>query len=224
MNVLQYTRIWGLEEFYYPYIQVSGNFPKQQSIEDMSKLKTIREFQNLTQEELAEKSGISVRTIQRIETGKAPKGYTLKVLAKVLAIAESELLFEKPEKENLEYLEEMDKTQEIVLINFTNLKLINLSSIPFIVIPPFNIIVPVLLMLKMKQKNRLTKQLISIQILWTIVAPIIFMLGVFLKLGNQFTPLIMVLIVLSNVFIILRNAVEIDKHKKLFYKLNFSMI
>jgi transcriptional regulator with XRE-family HTH domain len=190
----------------------------------MSKLKTIREFQNLTQEELAEKSGVSVRTIQRIETGKAPKGYTLKVLAKALAIKENELLFEKPEKENSEYVEEINKTQEIVLINFTKLKLINLSSIPFIIIPPFNIIIPLFLMFKMKQKNILTKQLISIQILWTIVAPIIFMLGIFLKLGNQFTLLIMVLIVLSNVFIILRNAIEIDKRKKLYYSLNFSMI
>ena len=44
----------------------------------MSKLKNLREFQNLTQEELAEKSGVSVRTIQRIETGKKPKGYTLR--------------------------------------------------------------------------------------------------------------------------------------------------
>lgn len=190
----------------------------------MSKLKTIREFKNLTQEELAEKSGVSVRTIQRIETGKAPKGYTLKVLAKALTIEENELLFEKSEKENLECIKEKNETQETVLINFTKLKLINLSSIPFIVIPPFNIIIPLILMFKMRQRNRITKQLISIQILWTIVAPIIFIIGIFLKLGNKFTLLIMVLIVLSNVFIILRNAVEIDKHKKLFYKLNFSMI
>jgi transcriptional regulator with XRE-family HTH domain len=204
---------------------VSVNFPEQlQSIENMSKLKTIREFKNLTQEELAEKSGVSVRTIQRIETGKAPKGYTLRVLAKALAIKENELLFEKPEKENSEYVEEINKTQEIVLINFTKLKLINLSSIPFIIIPPLNIIIPLFLMLKMKQKNILTKQLISIQILWTIVAPIIFMLGIFLKLGNQFTLLIIVLIVLSNVFIILRNTIEIDKRKKLYFSLNFSMI
>ena len=76
----------------------------------------------------------------------------------------------------------------------------------------------------MKQKNILTKQLISIQILWTIIAPIIFMLGIFLKLGNQFTLLIIVIIVLSNIFIVLRNAIEIDKRKKLHYSLNFSML
>ena len=190
----------------------------------MSKLKTIREFQNLTQEELAEKSGISVRTIQRIETGKTPKGYTLKVLAKVLAIEENALLLENVEKENLEHVEEFNQTEESTSVNFTKLKLINLSSIPFILIPPLNIIVPFFLMFKMKQQNSLTKQLISIQILWTIFAPIVFMLGVFLKLGNQFTLLIMILITFSNVYIILRNAIEIDKHKKLFYKLNFSMI
>ena len=59
----------------------------------MSKLKSFRELQNLTQEELSEKSGISVRTIQRIETGKDPKGYTLRVLAKALEIEENELLY-----------------------------------------------------------------------------------------------------------------------------------
>ncbi len=45
----------------------------------MSKLKKIREKLNLTQEELSEKSGISVRTIQRIESGNEPKGQTLKI-------------------------------------------------------------------------------------------------------------------------------------------------
>ena len=190
----------------------------------MSKLKSIREFQNLTQEELAEKSGISVRTIQRIETGQVPKGYTLKALAKALAIEENRLLFDKPEKQDLEYAVEMPINQETVAINFTKLKLINLSSLPFIVIPPLNIIIPLFLMYKMKQRNHLAKQLISIQIIWTIAAPIVFMLGIFLKLGNQFTLLTMVLIVLSNVYIIIRNAVEIDKNKKLFYKYNFSMI
>lgn len=190
----------------------------------MSNLKTIREFQNLTQQELAEKSGVSVRTIQRIETGKEPKGYTLRVLAKALAIKENELLFNQSEKGNLEYIDETQKIQETVTINYTTLKLINLSSIPFIIIPPLNIIVPLTLMFKMKQKNGLTKQLISIQILWTILAPIIFMLGIFLKLGHQFALVLMILIVLSNVFIVLRNTIELDKHKKLYFKLNFSMI
>ncbi|MFV8346482.1 helix-turn-helix domain-containing protein [Flavobacterium sp. ZB4P13] len=190
----------------------------------MSKLKSIRELQNLTQEELSEKSGVSVRTIQRIESGKEPKGYTLRVLAKALEVEEDELVYKESEQEKAEIVEEKEVSKEAVLINYSSLKLINLSSIPFIVIPPLNILVPLVLMLTMKQKNILTKQLISVQILWTIIAPIVFMLGIFLKLGNKFTLIIMILIVLSNVFIVLRNAIEIDRNKKLRYRLNFSLI
>ncbi|MGO4773792.1 helix-turn-helix domain-containing protein [Flavobacterium sp. W22_SRS_FK3] len=189
----------------------------------MSKLKKIREIQNLTQEELSEKSGVSSRTIQRIETGKEPKGYTLRILAKALQIEESELQTEKNEKES-STITNKKQLQKTILINYATLKLINLSSIPFIIIPPFNIIVPIILMLILKQKNTLTKELISVQILWTIIAPIVFILGIFLKLGHQFTLILMILIALSNVFIILRNAIEIDRNKKLYYRLKFSML
>lgn len=184
----------------------------------------MREQQNLTQEELSKKSGISARTIQRIETGKEPKGHTLRVLAKALEIEEKELLFKEFQQEKAEIVKDENEPQEVVLINYAFLKLINLSTIPFIVIPPLNIIIPLILMFTLKQKNSLTKQLISVQILWTITAPIVFMLGIFLKLGNQFSLILLILIVLSNVFIIVRNAIEIDKHKKLYYKLNFNMI
>lgn len=190
----------------------------------MSKLKSLREFQNLTQEELSEKSGISVRTIQRIETGKDPKGYTLRILAKALEVKENELLNLETKEKNTKITQKKEEFEEAILINYSSLKLINLSSIPFIVIPPFNIIVPLVLIITMKQKNSLTKQLISVQILWTIIAPIVFMLGIFLKFGHQFTLILMILIALSNVFIILRNAVEIDRNKKLHYQLKFSMI
>jgi len=64
----------------------------------MSKLKNIRKKFNLTQEELAEKSGVSARTIQRIEAGVEPKGHTLKVLAAALSVEAVELLKDK-EKE-----------------------------------------------------------------------------------------------------------------------------
>ena len=149
---------------------------------------------------------------------------TLRVLAKALVINENDLLYNQSEKGNIEYVNEIQSIPESVMINYTTLKLINLSSIPFIIFPPLNIIVPLALMFKMKQKNGLIEQIISIQILWTIFAPVIFILGIFLKLGHQFTLVLIALIVLSNLFIVLRNTKEIDKHKKLYYKLNFSMI
>ncbi|WP_163410815.1 helix-turn-helix domain-containing protein [Flavobacterium ajazii] len=188
----------------------------------MSKLKSIRESQNLTQEELSEKSGISVRTIQRIESGITPKGYTLRVLAKTFDITEKELLHKISVTEDIS--EEKNISEESIPLNYSKIKLINLSSLPFIIIPLFNIIIPLVLMFTMKMKNPLTKQIVSIQIMWTITAPIIFILGIFLKLGKQFTLIIMILLVLSNVYIVLRNAAAIDKTKKLHYKLNFNMI
>ncbi|MBO6212058.1 helix-turn-helix domain-containing protein [Algoriella sp.] len=191
----------------------------------MSKLKIIREQQNLTQEELSEKSGISVRTIQRIEAGTKPKGHTLKTLSKTLEINDSDLLTENNSIEIDEInLINDEIPQENETINFSKIKLINLSSILFIIFPPLNILTPLLLSYLYKEKNNITKQIISVQIIWTISAPIIFMLGIFLKLGRQFTLVLIIAIVLSNLYIILRNALEIDRNKKLYYKLNFNII
>ncbi len=182
----------------------------------MSKLKTYREKLNLTQEELTEQSGISVRTIQRIEAGIEPKGQTLKILAKTLGIEEKELRTQE---------EEIITTPEI---NYSLLKIINLSSLPLTVFPPANIIVPLILMFVLKQYNSLTKQLITVQIFWTIGSIILFMLCALMKnwfsLGNPFTMMVMVDLVLINVFIILRNTAEIDRKKKLYFKLNFNII
>jgi hypothetical protein len=50
------------------------------------------------------------------------------------------------------------------------------------------------------------------------------MIGILMKIGKQFTLLLMLVIALSNVFIILRNAFEIDKKQKLYYTLNFNLI
>ena len=148
----------------------------------MSKLKIIREQQNLTQEELSEKSGISVRTIQRIEAGTKPKGHTLKTLSKTLEINDSDLLTENNSIEIDEInLINDEIPQENETINFSKIKLINLSSILFIIFPPLNILTPLLLSYLYKEKNNITKQIISVQIIWTISAPIIFMLGIFLN-------------------------------------------
>jgi transcriptional regulator with XRE-family HTH domain len=192
----------------------------------MSKLKAIREQNNLTQEELSEKSKISVRTIQRIEAGTEPKGYTLKTLAQALEIQESALLQdipqEIPEADEVEIKVEEEPIP--IPVNYSYIKIINLSSLLFTLLPPLNIFVPLLLMFTMKQRNSLVRQIISVQIIWTIMAPIVFMLGIFLKPGPKLTLVLMIIIILSNIFVILRNAAEIDRYKKLYYRLNFNMI
>lgn len=192
----------------------------------MSKLKKIREQKNLTQEELSVKSGISVRTIQRIEAGTNPKGYTLKTLVNILEIQKSDLL----EHKQLEIIDEESNTDNVIKIqednsiNYSKIKIINMSSILFVIFPPLNIITPIILSTLLKQKNDLTKQIVSVQIIWTILAPIIFFIGIFLKLGRNFTLVLIIGITLSNIFIILSNAYEIDKKRKLRYVLNFNLI
>lgn len=186
----------------------------------MSELKKIREEKNLTQEELAEMSGLSVRTIQRIEAGTEPKGYTLKTLASTLDISEKDLLIPIiPTEEEPILIEEKEE-----IFNSTLIKIINLSSLPFAWFPIANFLPPLLIMLFMKEKSSIVKQIISLQIFLSIISPIIFLIVAFLKLGSASVMITMVGLTLANVFIILRNAFEIDKKGKLRYLLNFNII
>jgi len=179
----------------------------------MNKLLRLREKLNLTQEELAEKSGISVRTIQRIEAGTIPKGHTLKALTKALDINENELL---------------GKKSEINKLNYSLIKVINISSLPFVIVPPANIFIPLIIMLLKKQFNPITKQIISLQILWVLLSVIFFLIVSIVEKwffsGNKINLAFMLLAILTNILIILRNTAEIDKNQKLYIKLNFSII
>lgn len=169
----------------------------------MNKLLAIREQLNLTQQELSEKTGVSVRTIQRIESGTVPKGYTLKTLCNALEINETELLENK--------MTEGDNDQHQWA------KIINLSSLLFTFIPPLNILIPVFILFFKKQNNELTRKIISIQILWTIIAVLLFIviliLTDWLGIQTQFKLLIPIVWILVNIIIILRNAVVLSKDK-----------
>ena len=72
-----------------------------------------------TQQVLAEKSNLSLRTIQRIESGATiPKGYTLKALSKALEI-EPQLLINTVEKVDFDLIR-------------SKIRLINLSALAFL--------------------------------------------------------------------------------------------
>lgn len=179
----------------------------------MSKLKLAREKANLTQEELATQSGVSVRTIQRIEAGTDPKGYTLKTLAKTLHIEPNELV----------------STNEVPQpVNIGLMKLINLASLPVAFLPPLNIILPLLIMFLKKEFGAMAKQLVTIQILWTVGSFVLFMLAAFVRnwffWSNKFTLIVMVLLALSNIMLIIWNAISLDKHKKPAIGVKFSLI
>lgn len=123
-----------------------------------SKVKTLREAKNLTQTELAEKSGLSLRTIQRIESGQSLKGFTLKAIAKTLEI-EPENLF--PKEEN---------------IPIDRAKLINFSALAGLIIPFGGIIFPAILTYRTQDSvNReLGKSVIGFQIILAFVIAVFF--------------------------------------------------
>ena len=179
----------------------------------MSILLELREKLNWTQEELADKANISVRTIQRIEAGTKPKGFTLEALSKALGVSKDVLL--------------EDKVQPIK--NNKNLiKYINLSSILLLIIPLGSIILPLIIMYWKRQINTITKQIISIQILWTLASTLLVIASSFLKnwfsLSNQVTTFTILILIVINLYIILRNALEIEKRDRLHIKLNFNFL
>lgn len=179
----------------------------------MSRLLTIRQKLNLTQEELAERSGISVRTIQRMEAGTSPQGYTLKALAKGLGVSENDLT----------------DTEEPVMPEYRRwLKLINFSALPFMFLPPLNIIVPLFIMSVNKEFTPVTRKLVTIQIIWTLLAAVLVLTTMALHdwfgVRSRYMMLIPILWISVNIFIILRNAVEIAKNQTLRIGTKFSLL
>ena len=164
----------------------------------MSNIQHIRIKLNLSQQELSERSGISVRTIQRIEAGTPAKGFTLKALAKALDLPAEQL---------------SETTITPISENLTALKIINLSALPLMFLPPLNIAVPLLLMFTRKQFSPLAKRLLTLQILWTIIAGLLILTVMILNdVFNIKGPYMMILPViwlLVNAFVILANAARL---------------
>ncbi len=166
----------------------------------MNKLLLLREQCNLTQEELAQKSGISVRTIQRLEAGQVPKGYTLRALAAALGVDEASFgIAEEP--------------QDAKQLKWC--KLINLCTLPLLLLPPLNILVPLAMIIVKKQDCRLARQLVSLQFIWTLIAGllllVVMMLHDWLGVKSQYTILIAVVWLLAGAVMIIRNAMEMAR-------------
>ncbi len=128
----------------------------------------------LSQEALAEKAGISLRTIQRIEKDETtPRGETLKLLATALGTSPDELI---------DWQEREDKSA---------LTILNLSMLSFLLFSLLGIIVPLVLWISQKDTVRgvrsLGKKILNFQITLTLivfVVQIISMVGIFAKLNH----------------------------------------
>jgi len=169
----------------------------------MGKLSDLREHLNLTQKELSEKSGISIRTIQRIESGQKPKGFTLKAFAITLGVEKS-------------FFDESNAAESLDPDELKWNKIVNMLALPGSFLPPLNVLLPLAIMYLKKQNNRVNKKLVSIQICWTLVALFLFVivliLNDWLDVKSQFTMLIPILWLMLNTVIITRNAMILGKN------------
>ncbi len=121
-----------------------------------TKLKDFRNQKGMSQDVLAEESGLSLRTIQRIEYGETnPTGDTLKRLSNALNLNPDDLI-DWAIKEDNKYL-----------------IFLNLSALTFLFFPLLGILVPFILWISKKDKliniNKNASGLINFEITWTIV-------------------------------------------------------
>jgi len=121
-----------------------------------ARVKDLRNQKGMSQEILAEESGLSLRTVQRIENGESnPTGDTLKRLSNSLQVNPDELI---------DWTIEEDKEYLIFL---------NLSALSFIFFPLLGILVPLIMWTskkgKLKNVNKIGRELINFEITWTIL-------------------------------------------------------
>ncbi|UGU18101.1 DUF4870 domain-containing protein [Sinomicrobium kalidii] len=186
-------------------------------------VKNLRRSQGVSQELLAEESGLSIRIIQRIEKGETtPNGDTCRKLSDALKVTPNELM-------NWKQIEDIDF-----------LKKLNLSALTFIFFPLLGILVPSLVWISKKDKIKdldiVAKKLINFEITWTIlfffmpflITPLLYMtIEIFLQIFNidihfkqnhwADAQLIWIIMYVINIVFIVINAFRIHDGKELKY-------
>ncbi|MFV0592742.1 MAG: DUF4870 domain-containing protein [Draconibacterium sp.] len=136
-------------------------------------IRDLRSRKGISQELLAEKSGVSLRTVQRIENGETePRGDTIGRLANALEVAPDELI---------EWTLVEDKA---FILN------LNISALCFLIFPVLGIIVPFILWANKKDKiknvHQVGAEIINFQITWSILYFVCLPLVVVLRMINTF--------------------------------------
>ncbi|WP_456437141.1 DUF4870 domain-containing protein [Psychroserpens sp.] len=174
----------------------------------MSIIKNIREKSGYTQFKLAKITGLSLRTIQRLEsTNKEPKGHTLTVLSDVFDIEPSKL---QDQFKNIE----KTKTSETTSIRFINLSVLSCLGIPF-----GNLILPLILWRinrKSKFVDEIGRRIINFQIIWSAILCLLLCIAPFInKFFFSGTPLILVVLFSAmaiNIMIVCATAIKLQRN------------
>ncbi|MBO6881050.1 helix-turn-helix domain-containing protein [Winogradskyella sp.] len=175
------------------------------------RIKELRKQKGMSQEFLADDSGLSLRTIQRIENGETnATGESLKRLSNALNVNPDELI-DWSIKEDKRYL-----------------TFLNLSALTFLFFPLLGILIPFILWTsrkgKIKNINKLGKDLINFEITWTLLLffiPIVLFLTSKIGILKNLTLSIIFIVIggmyLINLIFILLNTLRISNEKDVIY-------
>ncbi|MDR6923703.1 MULTISPECIES: helix-turn-helix domain-containing protein [Chryseobacterium] len=181
-----------------------------------NRVKILREQQNLTQTELAEKSGLSLRTIQRIEAGNIPKGFTLKAIAQSLEVTPEDII--------------PDTDEETKKVTTDRAKMINLSALSGLIIPFGGVIFPLILTYRTKdqENKKLGKEIAGVQIILSVILSVLMILSPFVQKGLTmrfplFLPILISFMGLK-LWIIFKNGNSLNQKNALDIKLKIDFL
>lgn len=178
-----------------------------------NRIRILREKMNLTQSELAERSGLSLRTVQRVEAGNILKGFTLKALAQALEIPPESLITTSKEQ-----------------VDIQRAKIINLSALTGIFIPFGGVIVPAILAYQTKdlRNKELGKGIVCIQIIISVIFSVLMIISPFIQKFFSFKfPLFLaflILFLILKLFIIIKNGISLNHNQDLSIKLKTNFL
>jgi transcriptional regulator with XRE-family HTH domain len=170
--------------------------------ETAKKIKELRSRRGYSQEELAERSGLSLRTIQRIENGETePRGDSLARLAVAFDVT-------------------VDELADWGLVEDNGfIVAMNLSALSFFFFPLLGIIVPLIIWMfkkdKIKGLNDVARELLNFQITWAIV----FVLSLVIPMMVLRSPTFLFIVVYGyNLLSVIWNTIRITHGKKVVYR------
>ncbi len=184
------------------------------------RIKALRNRKGYSQEELAEQTGLSLRTIQRIENGETePRGDSLKRLAAAFDVSPDEII---------DWTIQEDK-------GF--LTGLNLSALSFIVFPLLGILVPLIMWISKKDKiknvNDVAKEVLNFQITWAMIVFIGYLsivIGTFYSINAKkdvdtgiiglsiFSHMVFIgIMYVYNLILVIINSVRINNGRKVTY-------
>ncbi|WP_139925133.1 helix-turn-helix domain-containing protein [Hymenobacter sp. DG01] len=153
-----------------------------------ARIATLRKSKGLSQEVLAEQSGVSLRTIQRVEQGETvPRGHTLQALAAALEVPLEAFRAEpEPLPEHVATTPVLAAPTPTLRPDPDFLQLLNLSALSFLVLPLLNILVPWWLWRKhraeVQHAAEVGRRVLGFQVLWQVGSSLAFLVVVMAQL------------------------------------------